>query len=99
MSAPASLPAGAVRYRIYSATGSRAIDVAKICFIAGLTFWLGNATVLGLGVAFRPQAASAIDLLPSWVNRILAFGILAVLAPIWPGSGATPRTIGRSNWR
>src|SRR5882762_3103309 len=33
---------GAVRYRIYSAWGLNAIDVAKICFLAGLTFWLGN---------------------------------------------------------
>ena len=41
---------GAVRYRIYSAYGLDAIEVAKICFVAGLTFWLGNATVLGLGV-------------------------------------------------
>ena len=41
---------GAVRYRIYSAWGLNAIDVAKICFLAGLTFWLGNAAVLGLGI-------------------------------------------------
>src|SRR5246500_3381284 len=43
---------GAVRYRIYSAYGLNAIDVAKICFLAGLTFWLGNAAVLGLGITF-----------------------------------------------
>ena len=55
---------GAVRYRIYSAWGLTAIDVAKICFIAGLTFWLGNVAVLGLGIAYEPQAASAIDQLP-----------------------------------
>ena len=48
---------GAVRYRIYSAWGLSAIEVAKICFVAGLTFWLGNATVLGLGIAYTPQAA------------------------------------------
>src|SRR5882762_932986 len=41
---------GAVRYRIYSAWGLDAIAVAKICFLAGLTFWLGNATVLVLGI-------------------------------------------------
>ena len=29
---------GAVRYRIYSGWGLNAIDVAKICFLAGLTF-------------------------------------------------------------
>src|ERR1700681_2321420 len=31
---------GAVRYRISSAYGLSAIDVAKLCFVAGLTFWL-----------------------------------------------------------
>src|ERR1700733_12398912 len=39
---------GAVRYRIYSSWGLTVIEVTKICFLAGLTFWLGNATVLGL---------------------------------------------------
>ena len=38
---------GAVRYRIYSAWGLKAIEVAKICFVAGLTFWLGNARCSG----------------------------------------------------
>src|SRR6202011_4035480 len=71
---------GAVRYRIYSAHGLSAIDVAKACFVAGLTFWLGNATVLGLGIAVVPQAASAIDQLPPLANRILAFALLGVLA-------------------
>src|SRR4030095_1085518 len=42
---------GAVRYRIYSAWGLTAIDVAKICFIAGLTFLLGHAPVMGPGLA------------------------------------------------
>ena len=60
---------GAVRYRVYSAWGLSAIDVAKICFVAGLTFWLGNATVLGLGIAYQPLAATAIDQLPAWLNR------------------------------
>ena len=62
---------GAVRYRIYSAWGLDAIEVAKICFIAGLTFWLGNITVLGFGFAYHPQAASDIDQLPLWLNRAL----------------------------
>ena len=71
---------GAVRYRIYSAWGISAIEVAKICFVAGLTFWLGNATVLGLGIAYAPQAASAIDQLPAWFNRGAAILILVILA-------------------
>ena len=68
---------GAVRYRIYSAWGLDAIEVAKICFIAGLTFWLGNVTVLGFGFAYHPQAASDIDQLPLWLNRLLGIAALA----------------------
>jgi uncharacterized membrane protein YbhN (UPF0104 family) len=90
---------GAVRYRIYSAWGLTAIDVAKICFVAGLTFWLGNATVLGLGIAYVPQAASAIDQLPAWVNRILALAILLVLVAFVVWVWRYPRQIGRSNWQ
>src|SRR6478752_4295825 len=56
---------GAVRYRIYSAHGLNAIDVAKICFLAGMTFWLGNAAVLGLGISFHPEADASIDQLPA----------------------------------
>src|SRR6478672_1042004 len=71
---------GAVRYRIYSAWGLNAIEVAKICFLAGLTFWLGNITVLGFGFAYHPQAASHIDQLPMWANRLMGLAALAILA-------------------
>src|ERR1700712_3850394 len=71
---------GAVRYRIYSGWGLNAIDVAKICFLAGLTFWLGNAAVLGLGIAYHPEAAANIDQLPPWLNRLVAIAIIAALA-------------------
>src|SRR5437870_10793436 len=69
---------GAVRYRIYSAWGLNAIDVAKICFLAGLTFWLGNAAVLGLGIFYHPEAAAAIDQPPPLLNRLVAVAILVV---------------------
>ncbi len=84
---------GAVRYRIYSAWGLTAIEVAKICFVAGLTFWLGNATVLGLGILYAPLAATAIDQLPAWLNRAGAVLILIVLALY-----VRPRVIGREGW-
>src|SRR5438034_9979829 len=45
---------GAIRFRIYSDYGLSAIDVAKICFLSGLTFWLGNTFVLGFGMAWHP---------------------------------------------
>jgi len=89
---------GAVRYRVYSAWGLTAIDVAKICFIAGLTFWLGNVAVLGLGIAYEPEAASAIDQLPPWINRVIALlalgGLGSYVAWVW----VKPRVIGRADW-
>jgi uncharacterized membrane protein YbhN (UPF0104 family) len=89
---------GAVRYRIYSAHGLSAIEVAKLCFVAGLTFWLGNAAVLGLGITYAPAAASAIDQLAPWINRTLALGTLAALVIYVAWVWRTPRIIGRQNW-
>ncbi|MBI3703585.1 MAG: UPF0104 family protein [Rhizobiales bacterium] len=89
---------GAVRYRIYSAYGLNAVEVAKICFVAGLTFWLGNATVLGLGIAYHPEAAGLIDQLPPAFNRGLAVAILAILASYVGWVWSAPREIGRREW-
>ncbi len=90
---------GAVRYRIYSTWGLDAAEVAKICFVAGLTFWLGNATVLGLGIAYAPEAASAINQLPPWVNRGIAIVTLIVLASYICWVWRRPRVIGRGQWQ
>lgn len=89
---------GAVRYRIYSAYGLSAIDVAKICFLAGLTFWLGNAAVLGLGISYHPEAAAAIDQLPPWVNRMAAIAILVGLMGYVAWVWTRPRVVGRGPW-
>jgi hypothetical protein len=89
---------GAVRYRVYSAWGLSAIDVAKICFVAGLTFWLGNATVLGLGIAYQPLAATAIDQLPAWLNRAGAIAVLVVLTLYVIWVWWRPRVVGRDGW-
>jgi uncharacterized membrane protein YbhN (UPF0104 family) len=89
---------GAVRYRIYSAWGLNAIDVAKICFIAGLTFWLGNAAVLGIGIAYHPEAASSVDQLPSWLNRVIAIAIIVGLVAYVVWVWVRPRNVGRGPW-
>jgi glycosyltransferase 2 family protein len=90
---------GAVRYRIYSLHGLTAVDIAKICFVAGLTFWLGNAAVLGLSIAIEPHAAGPITQLPGWINRSLALLILAVLFSYLAWVWSAPREIGRGDWR
>lgn len=93
-----ALTGGAVRYRVYSAWGLNAVDVAKICFIAGLTFWLGNAAVLGLGISYHPEAASEIDRLPVWLNQIVAVVIVAGLAGYVAWVWTAPRVVGRGQW-
>ncbi len=89
---------GAVRYRIYSGYGLDAVEVAKICFVAGLTFWLGNATVLGLSVTIEPHAAQPITQLPGYINRGIALAILAVLISYISWVWSAPRSIGKGGW-
>ena len=90
---------GAIRFRIYSEWGLGAIDVAKICFISGLTFWLGNTFVLGIGMIWHPQAAGHMDLLPDFVNQLIGAGFLTAIAIylfwLWPA----PRELGRNGWK
>jgi hypothetical protein len=92
---------GAIRFRIYSDYGLNAIDVAKICFLSGLTFWLGNLFVLGFGMAYHPSAASAMDLLPPAINRLIALGCLLGIAAyfVWLMTGKRRRELGQNGWK
>src|SRR3984893_14012923 len=92
---------GAIRFRIYSDFGLNAIDVAKICFLSGLTFWLGNLFVLGFGMALHPLGASAMALLPPAMNRLIALGCLAGIAVyfFWLVMGENRRELGQNGWK
>ena len=92
---------GAIRFRIYSDWGLTAIDVAKICFISGLTFWLGNTFVLGIGMIWHPAAASSIDLLPESINQLIGVGLLAGIAAYltWIATGHGRRQLGKDGWK
>jgi glycosyltransferase 2 family protein len=89
---------GAVRYRIYSHHGLDAVEVAKICFVAGLTFWLGNVTVLGLGITIHPSAAGAIDQLGETANRVIGIGLLVILASYVAWVWSAQREVGKGGW-
>src|SRR3979411_1872018 len=92
---------GAIRFRIYSDYGLNAIDVAKICFLSGLTFWRGNTFVLGIGMAWHPWAASAMDQLPPAINRLIALGALAAIIAyfVWLTLGDNRRELGQNGWK
>jgi uncharacterized membrane protein YbhN (UPF0104 family) len=95
----ATLTGGLVRLRVYSAWGLNVLDVAKIAFVTGMTFWLGNAFVLGGAMSYAPQAASVVDRLPLSINRAIGlsalFGIVCYLAWL----ARRPRTVGYANWK
>ena len=92
---------GAIRFRIYSDFGLNAIDVAKICFLSGLTFWLGNVFVLGIGMVLHPNAAGAMNLLPTSINRLIGLGCLAGIIAylVWVAVGQGRRQLGRNGWK
>lgn len=91
--------AGAIRFRIYSRFGLTLVDIARVAFITGLTFWLGNAFVLGCGMLIHPEAASAIDQLPPIANRLLAVMGLLVIAGYLVWLSRAPRSFGGDGWR
>jgi glycosyltransferase 2 family protein len=95
--APA-LTGGAVRYRVYSPWHLRVIDIAKLCFITGLTFWLGNTVVLSLGMMVEPRAVTAIDRLPPIANQVLGAITMTVLVAYVIWAWRKQRTVGRNSW-
>lgn len=90
---------GAIRFRIYSEWGLSAIDVAKICFISGLTFWLGNLFVLGVGLIWHPEAATPMNLLPSWINRLIGVGGIVGIGAYLLWLSLDRRELGRNGWK
>lgn len=90
---------GLVRFRMYRTWGLGLVDIAKIAFMTGLTFWLGNAVALGIGIAYAPDVATAINQLPPAINRALAFATLAAVAAYLLWLFPRPRVIGRDGWK
>jgi glycosyltransferase 2 family protein len=88
-----------IRYRIYSRHGLGALGVANICFITGLTFWLGNMTALGLSLLYEPAAISVLDHLSPNTNRLLALALLCGVGAFLMWSWVRPRSLGKNRWQ
>lgn len=93
-----ALIAPVIRYRIYSQHGLGVFDVAKISFLTGLTFWLGNLTALALSLLAEPGAISLINYLPPAVNRLLAAALLLAVFAFLLWTWLAPRRFGTSRW-
>jgi uncharacterized membrane protein YbhN (UPF0104 family) len=88
----------AIRYRVYSIHGLTAVDVAKICFLTGLTFWLGNLTALGLSMLYEPDAIGLIDHLPRRINQLLAVALLIAVIGYLVWTWKDSRRVGHREW-
>src|SRR4029077_2121429 len=95
----AVLTGGLVRQRIYAAWGLTVVDVGKIAVITGMTFWLGNAFLLGGAATYAPETASAVDHMPSSINRAIGLAALSAIVCYLTWLAGRPRSIGRSPWR
>jgi glycosyltransferase 2 family protein len=91
--------AAIIRLRIYAAWNIGVVDIAKVAFITGLTFWLGNVFVLGAGLLSEPDAARTITELPAWINRSIGLAALGVIAAYLVWLLPRPRGVGRGKWR
>jgi glycosyltransferase 2 family protein len=87
-----------IRYRIYARSGVGAMGVANICFLTGLTFWLGNMTALGFSLLYEPVAISVVDHLTPGMNRLLALVLLLGVAAFLIWSWRHPRSLGKNQW-
>ncbi len=91
-----------VRFLIYSRVGLKASDVIKITFLAGLTFWLGNATVLGLGFVIEPQVVEPVLKglgVSAEMVRVVGVCVLAALGAYLVFVHFARPAIGKGDWR
>ena len=95
----ATLTCGLVRFRVYSAWHLTVVDIARIAFMTGMTFWLGNIFTLGFAVACEPAALGAIDHLPDDINRLIGLAELGLIGCYLVWIAQRPRIVGRDNWR
>jgi uncharacterized membrane protein YbhN (UPF0104 family) len=93
-----SLVSPVVRYRIYSYNGLGVVDVANICFLTGLTFWLGNLTALALSLLGEPGAISLLDYIAPPIIRLLAVALLLAIVGFLVWSWLSSGSIGNRRW-
>ncbi len=87
---------GTVRYWIYSRAGVRPGKIASLTVVAGVTFWLGMAVVIALGLLIEAKPLSEIDHFAVSFNRLIGLGVLAAIFVYLFWVSARPR---RARWQ
>jgi hypothetical protein len=73
------LSGGTVRYWIYSRAGVKPGKIASLTVVAGVTFWLGMAVVVGAGLVVEAVPLSEINHLAVNLNRLIGLGVLGAI--------------------
>jgi glycosyltransferase 2 family protein len=92
------ITAGTVRYWIYSSIGIGAKTIASLTLIAGVTFWLGMASVLGVCLLWRPMEIADLNRLPVSINQLIGFGVLAGVIAYLVWVSVKPRSLTFQGW-
>jgi phosphatidylglycerol lysyltransferase len=74
-----ALTGGSIRFRIYSAAGLSAGEVAMVVAFCGLTFWLGSALLVGFAFLHHPQRVAEVLHLPLVGIHDLGLGLLVAV--------------------
>lgn len=95
----AAVASGTVRYRMYSALGLSAVEIATIAVFGTLTFALGTSFLLGASMLFMAQSEPALFQLP--VALLHGAGAVLILLPVAYVVAAYFRisTLRIGNWR
>lgn len=70
---------GAVRFWTYARAGLSAGKVASLTIIAGITFWLGMGSVLGIGMVSQAEAIADLNQFKVDLNITIGLGVLAAV--------------------
>jgi len=89
---------GSIRYRIYSAAGLAATDIATLTGFCALTFGLGVALLLGLALVLEPAVLGNVDALPASANRAVGIAILLLVVAYVAWTGRRRRPLRLKYW-
>jgi phosphatidylglycerol lysyltransferase len=94
----AAFTSSAVRYRLYSAVGLGATDVAAVAAFCGVTTFIGLAALAGAAFVFEPSIAGSLWHLHAGAVQLMGAGLLGAIAAyaVWCGLG--PRAVEIRDW-
>jgi phosphatidylglycerol lysyltransferase len=92
------LPGAAIRYRLYSALGMRAADIASVVAFGTITFALGVVTLTGAALIAHAGEAAPLLHVPRALATGLGIALLGVVAAYVVATARRRKPIGWRGW-